>query len=144
MIYAQATKKVPMEPASFTNGATASLVIDRLGFDYASIDIQLGHVDSTSHVPSTLKLQEADVNAATNFVDITSPTSFTTLAPAAGLTAGVQAISANVDCRNRKRYIQLVVIPVTTQVIGAVANLSRGHSEVSNATDANVAVQVNG
>jgi hypothetical protein len=162
MIYEQATRKIWLEPASFTNGATASVVIDRMGqagsgaglFDYVSVDIALGHVSATNLPPTTVEIQEADVNAATNFTTLTNGTSLSTSATTAtfsnlvpstvSLTSGVQTVKVDIDARNRKRYLQLVVVPATTQVIAAVATLSRGKIEPATSTDQNVTLAVLG
>ena len=148
MIWAQAMKKVALEPTSVTNGATVTLLIDRLGYDYATIDVQLGRAGATNTQPSTLKLQEADVTNASSFADITSPVTFagTTLAAAAGLTNAVQVSTADVDLKPRKRYLQLVITPTSTnaQIIAAIANLSRAEKMPATAADKNVAVNVIG
>lgn len=123
MLYSQAAKKVYLEPQSFTNGQTASLVVDRINCDYATIDVQMARSNVASNVPSTLKIQESDVTNATTFADIIGG-SLTSAFTSANTTAG-NIVTFDVDCRSRKRYLQVVAVPVTTQVIAITAQLGR-------------------
>ena len=151
MIYAQDAKKVPLFSSSYTNGAVTTANFDRLNFDYATVDILLGAVSATNLPPTAISLQESDTTAATSFTNIPGGSSqlittanFTAMYPASSLTTGYQMVTAQVDCRNRKRYIQLTVTPATTQVVAALATLTRAKSAVAADADSGCTVRVIG
>lgn len=50
----------------------------------------------------------------------------------------------NVDCRVRKRYLQVVYTPRTTQSLTVIANLARGEQAPATAAKANALVLVEG
>jgi len=130
-------------PISKTNGATASGYVDTKGWDYLSLAVISSTADAVSNKPSVLKLQEADVTNASSFADISGAvggTDFTI--PNAETTAANPVVLFNVDLRARKRYIQAVVSPVTTQVIGAVGMLTQGEVAATDATKAGVGAVV--
>jgi hypothetical protein len=132
---------VAVNAVSKTNGATASGIVDTLGFDWATIDVIAATADVVSNKPSVLKLQESDDTNATNFADIAAfvgGTAFTIPNANTAATAVLQNnYKFNVDCRTRKRYLQAVYSPQTTQVVTVVANLGRGEQAPSTAAKAN-------
>lgn len=137
---------VAVNAVSKTNGATASGIIDTLGFDWATIDVIAATADVVSNKPTVLKLQESDDTNATNFADITA---FAT--PAAIPNANTAATAVlqnnykfNVDCRVRKRYLQPVYSPQTTQVVTIIANLGRAEQAPVTAAKANAMTLVEG
>lgn len=136
-----------LQTTSATNGETVtSQNLDTLGFDYVTIDLLQTTSNNTTNNPATLKLQHADTTDATNFSDISGfvgDTDFTI--PTVGTnTSTVSSYKFNVDIRHKKRYIRLLVSPITTQSFTAVANLMRGEISPSTATLANVSVLVAG
>ena len=123
---------------STTNAATASGVIDRLGYDRMELDVVATSSNDTTNTPTVLKLSEsddattyADVSGAVGGTDFTIPASYTN-------TASDFKVKFNVDLRPRKRYLKISVSPLTTQIISAVANLSLGDEGPDSATDAGV------
>lgn len=129
-----------------TNGATVTTSIDRLGFDYATIDVVMGTSNNSTNNPSVLKLSESDTTDATNYSDVTA-----FVGDGAGgftiptmSTANVNIVRMNVDCRARKRYLKVTASPVTTQAIVTVAKLARAKEAPDSATDAGVNAIVNG
>ena len=142
-----ATKQViVISQASTTNAATASGNVDRLGFDFASIDILMATSNDTTNNPTVLKLAQSDDTVVSNFADITAfvgggsggftiPDSVTT---------GDNTYKMNVDCRGLKRFLKLSISPLTTQVITSIANLSRGDTAPTTITSANVLALVEG
>lgn len=135
MIHGQSKYLISTEPLSYTNGATASLVIDTKGAltgtadvsaaEYLAIDVGIARTNSATNVPSTFKLQEADSNSATNYGDVAG-SSFTSTVTTQSTTAG-NNYTWFVDLRGRKRYIKAVIVPITTQVVQVTANLTRNH-----------------
>src|SRR4051812_527324 len=93
-------KFIALEPASTTNAATASLVIDRLGQDAVYIVANLSSANVVSNVPA-IKLQEADVTNTSSYADVTGATT-TQLNPSAVFTNAVYTLGLNVDCKARK------------------------------------------
>jgi hypothetical protein len=135
---------VAVNAVSTTAAATTSGIIDTIGYDFATIDV-VATTQAASTLaggPSTLKLQESDSTSATTFVDIVgtrfgsaTATNVDFLVPI-GLTTGNAVYKFNVDCRARKRYLQVVVAPQATQVFTAIANLGRAEQSPSTAAKA--------
>jgi hypothetical protein len=127
-----------------TNGATATASIDRLGFDFASIDLIMGTANVVSNKPSTLKISESD--DLTTYNDVTALVGggvggFTI--PNAD-TSNPNVYRLNVDCRGRKRYLKLSVTPLTTQEVVMAARLLRAKEVPTTTTAAGVHVLANG
>jgi len=141
------TKAVHMlAPTSVTAAGTATGSVDTLGFDRVSIDVIQATADAVSNNLSVCKLSESDTTDATNYSDITKfvgdgAGGFTI--PNAS-TAAHQLYKFNLDVRARKRYLKITMSPLTTQILQAVANLSRAEQLPVTATDAGVALLVEG
>lgn len=141
MSFPQLKTIVAVNNVSKTAAATASGLIDTLGYDWCTIDIIAATADVVSNKPTVLKLQEADTTDATNLADIAAfvgGTAFTIPSANTAATAVLQNnYKFNVDLRNRKRYLSPTISPATTQVITIVANLGRGEQSPVTATKAN-------
>lgn len=136
---------VPTLSTSITNGATfTSSAIDTLGFDWATIDVRASTQSASTQAgsPSVLKLQEADVTNASSFADIvgfrggSAAATNVDFVVGIGLTSGINTYKFNVDCRARKRYLQVVASPTTTQTFEVASNLGRGEQSPSTAVKA--------
>jgi hypothetical protein len=140
-------KYLPIFQTSKTAAATATGIIDTLGYDYATIDVLLPTADVVSNCPTVLKLQEADTTNATSFANITGFVGGTDFTIPNALTAATQITGPfctfNVDCKARKRYLQVAISPATTQVVNVLAQLSRGE-QAPVGTAQNSTVVVNG
>lgn len=125
---------------STTNAATASGNIDTLGYDRAQIDVIATSSNDTTNNPSVLKLSESDDTVVTNFADVSGAVGDTdfTIPACYTNTASDFKVKFSVDTRYRKRYLKVSVSPVTTQIITAIANLSKGDEGPDSATDASV------
>lgn len=134
---------------SKTNGATASASFDTLGYDHATIDIQIPTADTTTDGVSVLKLSESD-DTTTTVTDIPAFTGGTQTSTSVGFvlpvgkTSGMTTVKMNVDLKKRKRYLTLTIVPRTTQIVSAVANMQLAEQEPTNAADAGVDTLVNG
>lgn len=142
----QTKQIIAISQVSVTNAATATGNIDTLDFDFVSIDVITSTSNNTSNNPSILKLSEADDTATTSFADIDEfvgdgASGFTI--PDA-VTTGLWGVKFNVDCRARKRYLRVTLSPLTTQVVTAIANLSKGAQAPVSITTANVKALVEG
>ena len=130
---------------SATNGGTAtSSNIDLLGVDYVTIDIAATTQSASTQAgsPSVLKIQECDTTVASNFVDVTNfrggSATATNLDFVVGIgkTTGINAYKFNVDARNRKRYLNVVISPTTSQTFEVTANGFRNEQAPTTATKA--------
>jgi hypothetical protein len=135
-----------LAPTSVTNAGTATGSFDTLGFDRVSIDVIQATGDVVSNNLSVCKLSESDTTDATNYSDIAKfvgdgAGGFTI--PNAD-TSAHQLYKFNLDARARKRYLKITMSPLTTQILQAVANLSRAEQLPVIAADAGVALLVEG
>lgn len=139
---------VAVNGVSKTNGATASGLIDTLGYDWCTIDVIATTADVVSNKPTVLSLQEADVTNSSSFANISGfvgGTDFTIPNANTAATAVTQNnYKFNVDCRARKRYLQAVYSPQTTQTVTVIANLGRGEQAPTTAAKANAMTLVEG
>src|SRR6516162_10055372 len=120
---------------SITNGATfTSGAIDTLGADYGWIQVRASTQSASTQAgsPSVLKLQEADVTNSSSFADIVGARGASATATnvdflvGVGVTSGTNnAYQFDIDCRARKRYIQVVASPTTTQTFEVAVFLGR-------------------
>lgn len=135
---------IALNAASTTNAATATGVVDRLGWDYMTLDVITTTSNDTTNNPSVLKLQHSDTTDATNYADISGTVGDSDWTIPAAVTSGNWGVKFNVDCRALSRYIRVQVSPVTTQTITAIANLSKGAGAAIDATSsgANALIEV--
>lgn len=136
---------VAVNAVSATAGATASGIIDTLGYDWLTLDVIATAADVITNTPSVIKLQEADVTAASSFADIAAFATPTLPSANTVATAVLQNnFKFNVDCRPRKRYLQVVYSPRVAQTVTAIANLGRGEIAPTTAAKANAMVLLEG
>jgi hypothetical protein len=118
---------IMIQKSASTVGETVTGVVDRLGFDFVTIDLITTTVAATTNRPTVLKLAESDITDSTGYTDITAlvgdGTGGFTIPSWHTQTADAKAVKFNVDCRTRKRYLKLSVSVRTTQDLNAVANL---------------------
>lgn len=145
-----ATKQVVIiAQSSTTNAATAAGNVDTKGYDFASIDVLMATSNDTTNNPTVFKLAESDDTVTTNFSDITvfvgdDSDGWTIPAAETAATNAPNAFKFNVDLSGRKRYLRLSISPLTTQVITAIANLSKAEQSPVSSTDANVKALIEG
>jgi hypothetical protein len=138
---------------SATNAGTfTSANIDTLGVDHVTIDISATTQSASTQAgsPSVLKIQESDTTVVTSFADVVGFRGASATATnvdfvvGIGKTSGVNAYKFNVDCRNRKRYLNVVASPTTTQSFQITANGFRAEQAPVTATKAGVLSLVEG
>lgn len=149
MIHSIATKtlmgRLDTGETGITNAGTGALVqLDRLGYDYMSLDLMLGTADTTSNKPSVLKLQESDTTDATNFANISGFVGGTDFTIPSSYTGQANIYRFDVSLKGRKRYLQVVVSPRTTQEIAYNARLSRAKESPATTTAQGVSLHVYG
>ena len=138
MLHSQTSKFIPLAPASFTAGATATLIVDRQGFNEASFCIIQAAGGATTK-PTVLTVAQGDTTSAfttisgynggtattNSFITPNAPTDTTACPP----------ILLHVDCLGKARYLRLQITPGTTQVIGAVCELRRAATAPDSANE---------
>jgi hypothetical protein len=138
---------------ALTNGATGtSANIDTLGFDFVTIDVAATTQSASTQAgsPSVLKIQESDTTVVSTFADCVGFRGASATATnvdfvvGIGKTSGVNAYKFNVDTRNRRRYLNIVVSPTTTQTFYVTANGFRGEQSPSTAAKAGVLSLIEG
>ena len=138
---------VVLKQQSATNGATlTSDNIDAKGYREVHIIIHGTTSDNATNNPATLKLQQSDTTDATNFSDVTGyvgDTGFTIPASPTTTTTAPFCVMNVPYGTFTKRYLRVLVSPVTTQTFSAVALLARAEEAPNSITEQNVAVAVN-
>ena len=138
---------------SATNAGTyTSANIDTLGVDFVTIDIGASTQSASTQAgsPSVLKIQESDTTVASTFADVVGFRGGSATATnvdfivGIGKTSGVNSYKFNIDCRPRKRYLNVVVSPTTTQTFAVSANGFRAEQSPSTAAKANVLSLIEG
>jgi len=138
---------------SATNGGTAtSANIDTLGVDFLTIDISATTQSASTQAgsPSVLKIQESDTTVVTSFADVVGFRGASAASTSAdfvvgiGKTSGVNAYKFNVDARARKRYLNVVISPTTSQTFQITANGFRAEQSPVTAAKAGVLSLVEG
>jgi hypothetical protein len=135
-----ATKNVIKQTSTATN-ATASGLVDTLGFEEVAIDAFLDSAAATSSNPSVLKVEHCDTSNGT-FADITGLVGDATngfVIPNAD-TANPQIVRMNIDMRARKRWLKVSITPAgAAQIVGATAVLGKAEdSTIARASMAKV------
>jgi hypothetical protein len=120
---------IVLKPQSVATTATATGLIDTLGYSFCQLDVLLDSAAAVSSNPAVLKLSESDDTVVTNFADIAAfvgggAGGFTV--PDAS-TDTPQIVRMNVDLRKpRKRYLKTTLTPAgAAQLVAASARLSR-------------------
>ena len=149
MNHLEATKSVVGHTENLTAAQTHTLVIDRLGYEYVSLDVgqePWANAGYTSQAAFTvLKLSESDDNSS--YSDVTAfvgggTGGFTIPTPTA--TAGDVVVRMDVDCRGKKRYLKVTATPYTTGTVYTVARLGKGNDGPVSASAKGVNATVSG
>ena len=147
MIHAQNEKVVASLPTAATGAtATATLTVDTMGYDHASLAVLRASNSSTAFA-NVLKVEESDDNSSYGNVTalvLNGTGGFTLGAISAAGTNDVSIVKLDVDCRAKKRYLKVSYTPAASAVVGIVASLSRGEVSPTTAAAAGVLRQVVG
>ncbi len=146
MIHAQNDKVVAELPTSTTaSNGTATLTIDTLGYDHASIVVARASNASTTFA-SVLKVEESD-SSGSGYSNVTALVGGGTggfTIPTVSDTAATSLVKMDVDCRGKKRYLKVSATPNTAVNVSIQARLSRGEVAPSSASEAGVLSLVKG
>lgn len=147
MLFPNSKTMVMLQTTSATNGETVtSQNLDTKGFDVVHIDVVQTTSNNVTNNPSVFKLQHSDTTDVSNYSDVSGFVGDTdwTIPTVGTNTATVSSYKLKVDTRHKKRYLRLLITPVTTQSFTAVANLFGGEQIPTNAALANVSALVEG
>lgn len=145
MFTLQSTKEYATQLASNSAGATATLLVDTLGYQEGLFSVNFGSLSQSSEVPSVISISESDTTYASNFVTVSgsSQTSNVTSINSAGAADQVVRWSMALNNGTRKRYQQINVTVAIAQVLDLRAVLARPNQSPYTATDLNVVAQIN-
>jgi len=130
----EATKTVVGTPCT-SAATTATLTLDTLGYDYASIEVIVDKSSTAGHTANSilnvLSLKQGDVsNSVTTDV-------YTVSVPAASVAVTNQAsvVRLDVDCRGKARYLKVDATPAVTLNTNIVARLGKGEKGADTAAE---------
>jgi hypothetical protein len=120
----EATKTVVGSTVTSAAG-TATLTLDTLGYDYASIDVAVATsttpANTSASILNVLTLTQGDTNTAGASV-------YTVAAPAASVAVTNQpsVVRFDVDLRGKGRYVKVDATPASSLATTIVARLGKG------------------
>jgi len=141
MIHHQNDKVVATLPTAATGAtATATLTVDTIGFDHASI-VAMRASNSSTTFANVLKVEESDDDSSYSNVTalvLGGSGGFTLSAISAAATNSATMVKIDVDTKAKKRYLKVSYTPAASAVVSLTARLSR--AEVSPITAAGIGV----
>lgn len=147
MIHAQNHKVVAELPTAAVGAtATATLTIDTLGYDHASVNVVRASNASTVFA-NVIKVEESDDNST--FSNVTALVGggtggFSIPAIAAGSTGSASVLKMDVDTKAKKRYLKVSYTPGASATVAIVARLGRAEESPATASEAGVIGLVKG
>jgi hypothetical protein len=139
MNHLEMTKSATGTSVATNSSTTATLRLDTLGYDYASIDVVYGAVlaaGTNSASAQTLTLKHSD-SASTGY-DVISGYPTVALPTAAASSVVSSIVRFDVDMRGRKRYLEVASSPNTLATVVVVARLGKGEVGPASATEKGV------
>jgi hypothetical protein len=122
---------------------TATLTIDRLGYDYVSIDVAVAvsttPANTAASILNVLTLSQGDTNTAGSSV-------YTVAVPAASVAVTNQpsVVRLDVDLRGKGRYVKVDATPATSLATTIVARLGKGEVGPESASAKGVLAKYSG
>ena len=147
MIHSQNHRVVGDVPtAAIGATATATLTIDTLGYDHASVTV-LRAANASTVFANAIKVEESDDNSS--YANVTALVGggtggFSIPAIAASATGSASILKLDVDTKAKKRYLKVSYTPGASATVAIVANLGRGEVSPETAAQAGVIGQVRG
>jgi hypothetical protein len=148
MIHSQNHRVVGDVPAAAIGAtATATLTIDTLGYDHASISV-LRASNASTVFANAIKIEESDDSTA-SYSNVTAfvgggTGGFTIPGIAAAATGSASILKLDVDTKAKKRYLKVSYTPGASATVAIVARLGRGEVSPETAAQAGVIGQVRG
>lgn len=124
MNHLESTKTVVGTTVTSSAG-TATLTIDTLGYDYASVDVVVAVSSTAGHTAASilnvLTLSQGDTNTAGSSV-------YTVAVPAASVavTSQPSVVRLDVDMRGKSRYLKIDATPAQSLATTIVGRLGKG------------------
>lgn len=146
MIHSQNHKVVAELPAAAVGAtATASLTIDTIGYDHASVTV-LRASNASTVFANVVKVEESDESNA-NFTNVTALVGggvggFSI--PAVSNTNAAAVMKMDIDTRAKKRYLKVSYTPGASANVAIVGRLGRGEESPVSNSDAGVIGRVVG
>jgi hypothetical protein len=148
MIHAQNDKVVgSVEAAAIGSTATATLTVDTLGYDHASLTVMRASNAATTFA-NVLKVEESDA-LSTDYSNVTALVmggtgGFTVTAISVAGTALTSVVKMDVDTKARKRYLKVSYTPGVSATVAITGRLSRAEVSPATATEAGALAWVKG
>ena len=138
-------KVVAAVPASVTGSSeTATLTIDTLGYDHASVTV-LRAANANTVFASVLRVQESDDNTAySNVTALVGGGTGGFTIPTVPVTTAASVVKMDIDTRSKKRYLRVSVTPTTAVNVAISARLAKAGVTPTNASEAGAVAWVTG
>jgi hypothetical protein len=145
MIHSQNHKVVAnVEAAAIGATATATLTIDTLGYDHASVTVMRASNASTVFA-NAVKVEESDDNSSySNVTALVGGGTGGFSIPAVSSTSLTSVLKMDIDTKAKKRYLKVSYTPGVTANVAIVARLGRGEESPIANSDAGVIGRVTG
>lgn len=145
MIHAQNHKVVAEVPAAAIGAtATATLTIDTLGYDHASVTV-LRASNASTVFANAVKVEESDDNSSySNVTALVGGGVGGFSIPAVSNTNATSALKFDIDARAKKRYLKVSYTPGVSANVAIVGRLGRGEESPVTVSDAGVIGRVVG
>lgn len=145
MIHAQNHKVVAEVPAAAIGAtATASLTIDTIGFDHASVTV-LRASNASTVFANVIKVEESDDNSSySNVTALVGGGTGGFSIPAVSSTSATSILKLDIDTKAKKRYLKVSYTPGASANVAIVGRLGRGEESPVSNSDAGVIGRVVG
>jgi hypothetical protein len=147
MIHSQNHRVVAELPTAAVGAtATATLTIDTLGYDHASVTVIRASNASTVFA-NAVKVEESDDNSSySNVTALVGGGSggFSIPAIAVSATGSASVLKMDIDTKAKKRYLKVSYTPGASATVAIVGRLGRAEVSPENAAQANVIGLVRG
>jgi hypothetical protein len=145
MIHSQNHKVVAEAPSAAIGAtATATLTIDTIGYDHASVAV-LRASNASTVFANAIKVEESDDNSTyTNVTALVGGGTGGFTIPAVSSTSATSILKMDIDTRAKKRYLKVSYTPGATATVAITARLGRGEESPISNTDAGVIGRVVG
>jgi hypothetical protein len=126
-----------------SSAGTATLTIDTLGYDYASVDVVVAVSSTAGHTAASilnvLTLSQGDTNTAGSSV-------YTVAVPAASVavTSQPSVVRLDVDMRGKSRYLKIDATPAQSLATTIVGRLGKGEIAPESASAKGVLAKYSG
>ena len=145
MIHAQNHKVVAELPTAAVGAtATASLTIDTIGYDHASVTV-LRASNASTVFANVVKVEESDDNVSyTNVTALVGGGTGGFSIPAVSNTNAAAVMKMDIDTRAKKRYLKVSYTPGASANVAIVGRLGRAEESPVSNSDAGVIGRVVG